>query len=152
MRISILRIIFTFLVLIILSACGSQSIKEIDDQLRQIGYVEQEQPGALIVLTLTDTAKVIGGSILDVKAGMRDNRFSVTQEQFAYIWSSLSSPEFTAYQFTPNKTDSMSDPKYYTISKKSVTGDLNYRIPIDTELQKIENVINALKAIILENS
>lgn len=138
--------------LLFLSSCGSQGVKESGSQLRQIGYVEQEQPGALIVLTLTNTTKVIGGSILDVKARMRDNRFPVPKEQFTFIWSSLSDPEFIAYQFRPSKSDSMSDPKFYTISKKSGDSNLSYRIPIEAESQKIKDVIKALKAIIVENS
>ena len=135
-----------------MSSCGTQSVKNSGIQPRQIGYVEQEKPGALIVLTLTDTGQIIGGSILDVKAGMRDNRFPITEEQFSFIWNSLSSSEIAAYQFSPKKSDSMSDPKFYTISKKSDAGDLNYRIPIEGDSPEIERVIDALKAIIASNS
>ena len=152
MRVLTLRIIFTFLILFVLSSCGSQSVKDSGAHPRQIGYVEQEKPGALIILTLTDSGRMIGGSILDAKAGMRENRFSITEEQFSFIWTSLNSPGISKYQFTPKKTDSMSNPKFYTISKISEAGDQSYRIPVESGSPESERVIDALKAVIASNS
>ena len=143
-----IRYLVALLFVAVLTGCVS-SLGSFSTVVRQVGYVEQEKPGALVIVTITEksnAAAVI--SIMDVRTGMRDNHTEIGSTVFQEIWLLMNSEELAEYKFTPTQSDSMSDPEFYTITLKSNGKDLYFRLPVGSLSGKSKNVVEIIKSYI----
>ena len=102
---------------------------------RQIGFVQQ-QPGHLDMVSLVQTGKKAAVIVHRFSAKPSEWNRSITNEAFESIWTAFSGAEALQYEFTPSPSDSMSDPKFYTIKIEGAKNPKSLRIPTSAQPPK----------------
>jgi len=77
----------------------------------------EQAPGNLTAATFAKGKDRYYVSIRDFKAGAPDNITPIQPQEFEQLWLSLQHPEILAYQFSPDNSDNMANPSYFTIKR-----------------------------------
>lgn len=102
---------------------------------RQIGFVQQ-QPGHLDLVSLVHTGKKAVAIVHRFSAKPAEWDRSIKKEEFESIWLAFTSAAVAQFEFSPGPSDSMSDPKFYTIKIEGAKKPISLRIPVSAELSK----------------
>lgn len=118
---------------------------------RQIGFVQQQQPGHLDMISLIQSKKKTVAVVHRFSAKPSERTHPIQKEQFDSIWAVFTSTAVDQYEFVPNESDSMSDPKFYTIKIEGASQSKSLRIPIADQLAKpISDAVRQIQAWIEE--
>jgi hypothetical protein len=60
----------------------------------------------------------------------------ITKVEFESIWTAFTGAEASQYEFAPAPSDSMSDPKFYTVKVVGAKKPMSLRIPTSAQLPK----------------
>lgn len=115
---------------------------------RQIGYVQQEAPGELVIISLIETKKKATLIVRDVRKGMVPSDYELGKDEFETLWSAFSGPEAAAFATVPDKNTNMSDVGFYSIKLIAKKKDLWIRIPSESCPETLKQQIGTIQSYI----
>ncbi|OIR01851.1 hypothetical protein GALL_161530 [mine drainage metagenome] len=102
---------------------------------RQVGFIQQ-QPGHLDLVSIVESGKKTVAVIHRFSSTPSERMRPISKEEFEAIWAAFTGPAAAQYAFTPSSSDSMSDPRFYTIKVEGAKKPTSLRIPTQAELSK----------------
>ena len=131
-----MRIFISFLVLLAFSVVAVAAD-------RQIGYVQQEKPGELVIVSVVQTGKKNAALIHDFRKGAGEKMRPIAKEEFELLWSAFTGPEASSFVFEPGN---MSDVGYYTVKILGGKKEISLRIPRDKKPEAISAAIAKIQS------
>lgn len=130
-------IIFLFISLLLASSLfGKQT---------QVGYVQQDTPGSLVIITPTEELRDVAVVVRDFRFGGDELSEKMEREEFDTIWKSLMSNASVPFRGNPAN---MSDVGYYTIALRTDGASITLRIPSDEIPESLNSAIQSIHAYI----
>jgi hypothetical protein len=82
---------------------------------RSIGYVQQETPGAIIVVGVFEHGEKYIAAVNGFGKETVDKTIPLRKEDFENLWVITISEEFSQYKYTPLATDNVATPESFTV-------------------------------------
>ena len=109
----------------------------------QIGYVQQEKPGELVIVSVVQTGKKNAVIVHDFRKGAGEKMHPIAKEEFELLWSAFTGTEASQYAFEPGN---MSDVGFYTLKIVGGKKKISLRIPKDKQPEAISVAIAKIQS------
>jgi hypothetical protein len=110
---------------------------------RQIGFVQQEEPGQLVIVTVVQTGKKNVVTIRDFRSASPERRRSISKEDFDSLWSAFAGDDAAAFAF---QQGNMSDVGFYTVKLIAPKKNLSLRFPSESLPSTVAPAIEKIRA------
>ena len=135
-----MKILFLFLALSVTACSFAKS--------RSIGFVQQEQPGELVMITVADTGRRSVVTVRDFRTDPSETINRIDKQKFEMMWDSLNSTIAHEFKVSDSSSQNMSDVGFYTIMIKEGKRSVTLRIPAGEIPDSLTDTIDSIRAYI----
>lgn len=110
---------------------------------RQIGFVQQDHPGELVIVTVNQSKKKHVVIVRDFRADEREFSRQIPKEDFELLWSAFLSEDAKRFTFD---SGNMSDVGFYTVKLVGKEAGFAIRLPNDQLPESLALAIGKIKS------